>query len=231
MEIKNFDKLVDAVTKGVLNRMDSKSGLINNKKSCLILLPNLCFGLKEHFEYIGKNFKDYGLYLGIETKFSKLNDIQNLSNVSQLQYDLENSDFITVLDAADIIVVIGLKATQLKKLAVVDDAEEINHLILARVNAGKKVVIMVNSENLFFKQIANTLTEIRKLGIEIVNIKQAAEESIEKQVDLITENYVLELKKQGVKSLLLDRKQLITPLAKDKLREYKIDIKYHQEEK
>jgi len=49
--------------------------------------------------------------------------------------------------------------------------------------------------------------------------------------ELITESYVLKLKGKGLKTMILNKKHVITPLAKDKLREYKIDIKYKQEAK
>lgn len=49
--------------------------------------------------------------------------------------------------------------------------------------------------------------------------------------ELITESFVLKLKGKGLRTMILDKKHLITPLAKDKLREYKIDIKYIEEAK
>ena len=48
---------------------------------------------------------------------------------------------------------------------------------------------------------------------------------------LITESQIMKLKNRGLKEIILDKKQLITPLAKDRLREYKIDIKYIEEAK
>ncbi|MBU1141268.1 MAG: hypothetical protein KKG64_01970, partial [Firmicutes bacterium] len=51
------------------------------------------------------------------------------------------------------------------------------------------------------------------------------------KAELITESYVMNLKGSGLKTLVLDKKQLITPLAKDKLRELKIKIEYNEEVK
>ena len=50
-------------------------------------------------------------------------------------------------------------------------------------------------------------------------------------MNLITEDYVVSIKENGLKVLVLNKKQLITPLAKDKLREYKIKTEYIEEDK
>ncbi len=61
--------------------------------------------------------------------------------------------------------------------------------------------------------------------------KESNDVLIPSKNELITESYVLKLKGRGVRTMILDKKHLITPLAKDKLREYKIDIKYIEEAK
>jgi len=48
-------------------------------------------------------------------------------------------------------------------------------------------------------------------------------------VDLITENYVNDLNNKGIQDLVISRQQIITPLAKDKLKEYKINLQYMED--
>ena len=71
---------------------------------------------------------------------------------------------------------------------------------------------------------------IRSIGINVVNIQQSNGEILDK-IDLITESYVMSLKENGLNNLILNKKQLITPLAKDKLSEYRIKVEYIEEDK
>ena len=87
----------------------------------------------------------------------------------------------------------------------------------------------VNTNGLIFNKIANIVSDVRNMGIEVTNI-QESNASVLDDVELITESYVAKLKTSGSKIIVLKRKQLITPLAKDKLRESKIKIEYIEEE-
>mgnify|MGYP001086381412 CR=1 FL=1 len=62
-------------------------------------------------------------------------------------------------------------------------------------------------------------------------LKESADVITPSANELITESYVLKLKGRGLKTMILGKRHLITPLAKDKLREYKINIEYKQEAK
>ncbi len=96
--------------------------------------------------------------------------------------------------------------------------------------SNKSINIMINTNGLMFNKIANIVYEIRNIGINVTNIQQSNVSALN-DIDLITESYVLNLRENGLKSLIMSRKQLITPLAKDKLREFKIGIEYNEEAK
>jgi hypothetical protein len=231
MEINNFEKLVHVVTTNVLQKIDPKTDFKTQGKSCLILLPNICFGIKDYLEYIEKKFPGYALYLSSEEdRCSQLDDIKSKNNIYLIKYGIESKDFINLINSVEVIIILGLKISQMRSLAKVDDSESINHIILGRLMTNKTVNIMMNADGLILNKILDVISEIKQMGIDVINIKQNSD-SVKEKVDLITENYVVHLKKAGIKALVLDKKQLITPLAKDKLREYKIGFSYTEEEK
>ena len=96
--------------------------------------------------------------------------------------------------------------------------------------ANKPLNIMINSNELIFNKISKMVNGIRNIGINVVNIQQS-NGAILNKIDLITESYVMSLKENGLKNLVLNKRQLITPLAKDRLSEYKIKVEYNKEEK
>ena len=230
MEKNNFDSLVKAVTKKLMNELKLKNELKLNEKSCLILIPNKSFGVKEYLDYIIMNYPKYDLYLSSDEDFYEMEEIENNRNLDFIKFDVENNDFINIVDAVEDVIILGLKINQMKALIDIDDKEDINQIILDRLMANKSINIMMNSNGLIFNKITDIVYDLKKMGINVVNIQQKDISKLEK-VDLITERYVVNLKEKGLRSLLLDKKQLITPLAKDKLRELKIDIEYKEEDK
>lgn len=228
MEVNNLDKLVKAVTSNILGRLDYEPKFKLNNKSCLILIPNIGLGFNEYYEYIIKNYPDHDLYIGSSEEFTLAHQINN-NNIKYLNFDVKNSEFIKILEAVNTIFVLGLKISQMKSLSMTEDLDDVNHIILESVMVNKSVNIMLNSNGLVFNKIVDTVKEIRKLGINVVNIQQNTESRMNIN-ELITENYVLNLRENGLNSLILNKEQIVTPLAKDKLRELKINVQYHKEE-
>lgn len=230
MEVNNFDKLVKKITQNIFEKYDSEMSSIMHDKSCLILIPNIGLGFEKYFDYIADNYYDNNLYVGSNEQLSKMHYIENDKKISFIPFDVKNSDFLYLLESVDSIIVLGLKVNQMKALIESDDSEDVNHIILGSLMANKSINIMINTNDFLYHKIANVVTEIRSMGIQVINIQSTNGSSLA-QANLITESYVEKLKESGLKVLLLDKKQLITPLAKDKLREFNIKIEYIKEDK
>lgn len=230
MEINNLDKLVKIVTNNILDKIDYKPDSITNGKSCLILIPNMSFGFRLYLEFIMQKFPSYNLYVGSNEELSKAHLAEDKKNIQYIQFDLKDKQFLNMLDSVENIIVLGLKINQMKALQKTDDTEDINHIIIGSLMANKSVHIMINANELIFNKIEDIVYDIRNMGINLENMHQCNLSPVTK-VDLISERYVESLKGKGLKVLILDRKQVITPLAKDKLRELKIKIEYSKEGK
>ena len=231
MEVTNLDKLVKTVTDNILSKIDFKADSKRlNDKSCLILIPNIAFGFTDYSDYILKEYPGYDLYIGSKEEFSNTQYIENKNNIYYVKYDFHNQMLLNLLDSVETIIILGPKIDQMKALAEADDKEDINSIILGSLMANKTIHIMINTNGLMFNKIANVVNDLRNMGINITNIQQNNVSALD-NVDLITERYVVSLKQNGSKVLVLNKKQLITPLAKDKLRESKIEIEYIEEDK
>lgn len=228
MDLKNFDKLVQVVTDNIFEKLDFKTNFKISDKSCLILVPNIGLGFKEYLDFIIKNYPNNDLYLGSSEEFSKTYHIENNRNLRFVNYNIKNTEFINLLDTVETIIILGLKINQLKALSETDDHDDINHVIIESLMANKSINIMINTNEFMFNKIADIVYEIRNIGINVTNIQQNNLKALS-DINLITESYVLNLRQNGLKSLVMSRKQLITPLAKDKLREFKINIEYNEE--
>ena len=99
--------------------------------------------------------------------------------------------------------------------------------------SNKKVTMMLNTNNEMYQKISNIVTDVMNMGIQVVNIQESLPSNTTPTMstnELITEDYVRELYNAGLKVIVLSKKQLVTPLAKDKLRELKIEVKYVKED-
>ncbi|MCK5731689.1 MAG: hypothetical protein KAH13_01600 [Tenericutes bacterium] len=85
----------------------------------------------------------------------------------------------------------------------------------------------INNFDKFLKAVTENMLE--KNNPINDSISQHRENSILNKVEVITEKYVMSLKENRTKVLILNKNQIITPLAKDKLFEYRIKIEYIEE--
>ena len=232
MELKNFDKLVQSVTSNILEKLELKTEYNLHDKSCLLLLPNIGFGMKDYYTYIERQFPGYNFYVG---KDKSLSSIQNGDNnqIRLIDLDLGSKEFSSTLDNVDMILILGLKISQMKTLIEADDSEDFNHIILGSLMANKPVTLMLNTNNSMYQKISNVVNDIENMGIHVVNIQNqiSVKKTTLQSNELITEDFVTKLGRNGSREIVLHKKQLITPLAKDKLRELKIEVKYVKEDK
>ncbi len=228
MEVSNFDKLVNTVTKRVIdkNYAYTKSLTKNSDKSTLIIFPNVILGINEYMSYINEEYKDYNIYF---SSYEKTLDALKINKESRITFDVTNPDFIRLVDTIDKVVIIGPKIDMLKALAQTSDTEDVNHIIVERVMQNKAVTILINSNGNIQDLIAGVVNSVRKLGVDVVNIQNEQGKSL-LNGSVILEKDIMQLKNSGLKTVTLSPNQKLSPLAKDRLREYKINIEYIKED-
>lgn len=226
MEVGNFDKLVTEITKNILDKSNANYFSKVSDKSCLIIIPNIIFGFQDYVAYINENYNDYSIYFSSD---KTLLDTFKINKDDRINFDMNNSDFLETLDKFEKVIVIGPKLDLLRALIQANDDLDINHIILGRMMANKSVAILINSNINMIHKIGSIIKEIQNMGIDFVNIQNKTED-VFIDSSLITEKDIIKLKDSGLKFIKLSREQLLTPLAKDKLSEYNIIIKYNEED-
>lgn len=231
MEVTNFDQLAQAITSNILKKLSFQSDFKDkSNKSCLVLAPNIGIGMNEYYSYITKHYPDYNIYVGRNKP--KVSALKNESTgFKMVAIDLEDQHFSTILDNADLVLVPGLKIAQLKSLIVTDDTDDVNHVILGSLMANKPVTVLLNSNSSIYNKIKAVVKDVQLLGITVINIQSIniKESNVIPSNELITEQFVTNLGKSGLKELVLSNNQLITPLAKDRLRALRIEVRYIKE--
>lgn len=227
MDASNFDKLVNAVTKNILEKTGVDISTESSGNSAiLVIIPNAIFGFKEYLAYIKGKYKKNKIYY---SSYESVLDALEINKELHIPLDTKNGEFVKAIDAFDKVIVVGPKIEILKALSDSDDTDDIHHIILGRAMANKAIIILMNINGNIMSKVSGIIVCVQKLGIEVTNIQQGENDLILND-DLILEKDVLSLKDSGLKKIRLRSTQRLTPLAKDKLREYKISIEYDEED-
>jgi len=238
LEINNLDKLAKMVTDSILEKIDqlpsanqkTASSSIKKSKSILIILPENTIGFSQYHSYIRKNYSDGPSYLVFNDHFNKTHEKEIKDQYNTINFDLKNPEFLSLLNSAGTLLIVSPKVSQMKAITETNDSEDINHIILNGLMTNQNIVFLINSNATVLAKISSTITLLENMGISIINIQNNPDKVIDANI-LITERYVMDMKKQGLKTLLLNKRQVITPLAKDKLSEYKIKVEFIEEAK
>ena len=146
MEINSFEKLVKKITQNILEKVDFNADIKTNSKvndeSCLILIPNISIGFKDYFEFIIKKYPKNDLFVGTKETFSQPQYIENRRNINFIKLDVNDNEFISLVDSVKTIIVLGLKIDQLKTILETDDKDDVNHIIISSLMANKSVNII-----------------------------------------------------------------------------------------
>ena len=106
--------------------------------------------------------------------------------------------------------------------------EEADALLTAALRAllwGIKMTIVLDfepprfSKGTFYARVADTMNELKSMGIQIAVYRNGKKEEQYAKHSLITEADVLEIKKQGKNRIACTKNVIITPLAKDTMKE------------
>jgi hypothetical protein len=245
MEVNSADMalLIKKITKIVINNyitelMDCD---INNSyevplnKQILVLVPEFVANSHEFLKYLVDKHPGYEIILiadaSVKNTKSELKEIKEILNINEEQSRLRilknaNEFYKTYC------VMPGIN--QLEALVNGDDSNFIVKLMLYLVLHDKAIGIIIDydiqklpNSNLI-KKLSGILREIKtmKISIEVLCSKSAKEKISCSKTEkiLLTEKYINELNASGTKVITNEQEYIITPLARDRMRELGIKI-------
>lgn len=230
----NTDSLINIITEEVLKRitMLSSENLKERSKRILILDSIANKNKYNHGEVISK-YSD--------TKF--LDDYSNKEGVDSFDYiiapELSNNDLVSIA--------IGVSESEISKIIIDAILKGKKVIVLEEGMYYKKFKDTANKN--FFSMLKGYEEKIISFGIEIVRKEELADcldeekikvstETLNKELDqnqakeimitkrVICEREIEQLWKKGYRTIVVDKKSIITPLAKDFIRNYEINIKF-----
>lgn len=226
LEVNNFDKLVSAVTNNILEKANPTYLHKETNKACLVLIPNIVFDFPSFVSYIEKAYQNYNIIFASE---KEVLDALHLNEDHTILLQENNPTFLKMADKYEQVVLVGPRVEKLKALTVLNDSCTINHIVIGRLMAGKNVSIVINANTAMTSHIVDLLGTLRSMGVDIINLQETNKGTIFES-NFITEKDVLRFKNSNIDVIKLSKNQRISPLAKDKLREYKIMIEYSEED-
>ncbi|MBN2876473.1 MAG: hypothetical protein JXL85_02360 [Bacilli bacterium] len=225
MEV-NIDKLVELITENITKRTSNSFSSNKMGKSILFILPTIVFGFSDYVEYIKTVYKDYNIYF---TAAEEVLDSLQINRENRVLIDLKNSSFLASIDQFESIILVSPKIDSLKSLSNLEDATDVNHILLGRLMANKPVGILLNVNNKVAAKLSKSLVNLRNIGFDVVNIQEKGM-SIILNKTFITESDIMEILDADLKVIKLHKHQRVSPLARDKLQDNNIVIEYSEED-
>ena len=242
-----MELLIKKITNEVINTIMMKTELVqylmdrnakiifntSKKKQILVLVPDFIINLLQFLEYIVDKHPGYELVIVTLGEIDDLSlpqivEILNVKEEAKRKKLLKNIDdyFCTYF------ILPGIK--DIEAIVNGDDGVLFVKLIIYNVLHEKTsgIILDYNVENLPSNNLTNKLSkllnriETMKISINLLNDKTFVENfaCLEKDKLLITERYVKELYSLDIKTIPDERECIITPLARDKMRELGINF-------
>jgi len=150
-------------------------------------------------------------------------------SVKKVSTDDEKNRLMERLVLAKKITLLTPSVGMLKNIGQGNDEGFVEGAILRAILWGRDVQVVLDFEppkfrrGSFFENIVLSIDALTSMGIK-VSMYKIAEDSAKERVTLVTEVEIIDAYNQGKKSIACDLNAIITPLARDKARELKINI-------
>ena len=224
MEV-NIDKLVNQITDNITKR--TKNSFSTTKgKSVLFIVPNVVFGFDDFTDYIKKEYKDFNVFF---TADEEILDSLQINKDNRILTNMLDSSFLASVDQYEKVVLLSPKIDALKSLSKLEDDKDINHILLGRLMANRFVGILLNVNIKVAAKLSKLLVDLKNIGFDVINIQQA-EQHLLSDRKIISEKDIDKILDAELKIVKIQKNQIITPLAKDKLRDNKVIIEYSEED-
>lgn len=232
MQREELSKLIDNLVEQALYELRAEKGNVAKDSKALVIVPQTVFSLHKYEEYFLDNYKD------IKITFACFFDCAVYKGKS------EDIDYVYLNDEGQIEVSNAVDEFE-KSFVIINDLDAIDKILsgectdfvrelIGYYSMQEKSISLVTSYKRSLKlntAVKSRLGKLKNNYIDIININ-TDEKVSDYDVDAVTEKKVITEKEvydahnAGVDVIRLSKKQLVTPLAKDRARNYGIKIAY-----
>lgn len=247
MEQKEIETIIKKVSEKVIQTLEKKEKIneeeivFTKKEKVLLIIPQYAANKGRMIKNIEGWYKDKKIiFLGMKQKSFKIRNDIDLTDIND---ENVQSEILEELEKYKTIIYMNPSIKQLKAVVEMDDGDYSKNLILESLLHGKEVEIVIDEkidkkpQNGVQKKYCELLETAKEMGIKIKkgnkeDWKKNGEGSVDPlkkatyQKELILEKNIEEMKHKGESILIIDKQEIITPLAIDRARELGIEIKY-----
>lgn len=220
MDREQLHKLIEEVTGEVELRLERKQGGKRRCKERVVLLPAPAAFPKELQECLLRRCS--GGWTTVD--FTGGGDVP--------PEQLSRQHLQELVSQAELVALAAPPITLLREIAAGEDGTDLAYLVIRAILWGKKVELLLDFDpprfhrNSFLGQVAEAVDTLRSMGVEIVNYRLSRPQQA--LLDLVTEEAVRQAAKTRDKTLWCESSAIITPSARDAIRELGVEIRYER---
>jgi|GEM_PF-4771444 len=232
MQREELSKLIDNLVEQAIRELREGKESMKSSVKALVIVPETVFSLHKYEEYFVDIYKGidftFACFFNTDIYKEKKDNIKYISLDEEGQLQVSNR-----IDEFDRLFIIVNDMLAIDKILSGDCNKFVRELI-GYYNMHEKNISLVTSYKKSLK--LNTAIKSRRVKLKnsFIDLLNIHEDDRDKEYDtnelkekkVITEKEIHEAYSAGVDLLQLDKKQLVTPLAKDRARDYGIKIAY-----
>ena len=221
MDREQLHKLIEEVTGEVGLRLERKQGGRRRCGERVVLLPAPAAFPRELQECLLRR------YSGGWTTV----DLTGGGDLPPEQLDRQHLQ--ELVSQAEVVALAVPPIALLREIAAGEDGSDLAYLVIRAILWGKKVELLLDFDppkfrrNSFLGQVAEAVDTLRSMEVEVVNYRLSRPRQA--LMDLVTEEAVREAARTRERALWCEKGAIITPSARDAIRELGVEIRYEKE--
>lgn len=240
-DLADLKTLIRNITSEVVGNMMRQPGgaeelgelCTSQNKSMLVLVPEFAADLGEFMNYLGKSYPEHEFVLGAEGTV-EVSSLGKVCEAVDINEGPSRKKLYGMINRFDGVILISPGVMQLKAITEGDDSGFMERIMINQALHGRQAAVLLDysvkdmASNSLTKRIKELVESVKNTGISvnIINeqIHQEKKSSIEKGKRLITEKDIEDMFKKGTKTIQIGQDCIITPMARDKANELKIEV-------
>ena len=148
-----------------------------------------------------------------------------------IDWKTQPNELVELLVNADTVVLLAPGTGLLRRIGTGQDEEGIGELLLRRLLWGKTFVVLMDftppkfRRGTYYAQIAESIDALCSMGV-LFETYHPLDSPAQDACTLVTQQYIVEAKRNGRKTVICVKDAIITPLAVDAAKELGINIEY-----
>jgi hypothetical protein len=223
---REIDLIIERVKQEVDEKTNTKT-ICSCNASTKVLIPSFVPSPEKAIAAIVEHYgKDFELVF-ISPVVFQVNGVQS----KRIDWKTQLNELVDLIVNAKTVVLLAPSTGLLRRIGSGQEEEGVGELLLRRILWGKPFDVLIDfaspkfRRGTYYAQISDAIDALSSLGVRFATY-QPTDEPAKDLLSLLTEQDIVDAKRNGCKTITCTKNAIVTPLAVDAAKECRINIEY-----